>query len=55
MLTKQNLNIPIHQLARVRFRVALVGSSPTPGLGFITDSIPGRPTFVIAYKEAIRG
>ena len=55
VLTRQGLNIPIHQLARVRFRVALVGSSPTPGAGFITESLPGRPTFVIAYKEALRG
>lgn len=61
-LMKQDLNIPIHQLSRVRFRVcsyAAGAPSPTPGtptVNFLKDISPENMTFTVVYKEAlIRG
>lgn len=61
-LTKQNLNIPIHQLARTRFRVVsyapgVPSPNPTlPTVDFLKDIKPENMTFTVVYKEAlIRG
>lgn len=50
ILEKSGLNIPISQFSRVRFRTALIGRSANLNL-----EVPGRPTFVIGYKEMIHG
>ena len=55
-LEKSNINLPIHQFARVRFRVVLHG----PGLGSSVATVnaevrPVQTTLCIAYKEMLRG
>ena len=59
----KDINLPIHQMARVRFRLAFArkgtnasaaGSKSweTPGAATMH---PGQPTWVIVYKEQVRG
>lgn len=60
ILERTELNIPIHQLARVRFRLAFAesdnvsGSAEWDGTTTFTK-MPGHPTFVVTYKETIHG
>ena len=59
VLERNDLNIPIHQFARVRFRLAFADPnniSATPEWGDVQHTKqPGHPTFVITYKETIHG
>lgn len=57
-LLKRNINIPIHQLSRVRFRVCSyapgVLANPTlPTVDFLKDIKPENMTFTVIYKEAL--
>ena len=59
VLERNDLNIPIHQFARVRFRIAFADPdnvSATPEWGDVQGTKqPGHTTFVITYKETIHG
>jgi hypothetical protein len=57
-LLKENVNIPIHQFSRVRFRVVSyapgVPAIPTaPDVSFLKDIKPENMTFTVVYKEAL--
>ncbi len=60
VLEKSDLNIPIHQFARVRFRLAFANDLGTTA-NFSWKSAaphtmhPGQPTFVIFFREQLRG
>ena len=52
LLRKDELNIPLHQFSRVRFRVVLYGSdSVNDPLG---ERTPENMTLTVVYKEALR-
>lgn len=57
-LLKRNINIPIHQLARVRFRVCsyapgVLAIPGVPTVDFLKDIKPENMTFTVVYKEAL--
>ena len=64
VIERKDINLPIHQLARVRFRLAfaLQGTNPLvagskaweSGAGSNTMH-PGQPTWTIVYREQLRG
>tara|TARA_R100001015_G_C4635120_1_gene203565 strand:+ start:1133 stop:1954 length:822 start_codon:yes stop_codon:yes gene_type:complete len=60
VLERTDLNIPIHQFARVRFRLAFAESDNVSGAAEWNGNVPqtkmpGHPTFVVTYKETIHG
>lgn len=64
VLERKNLNLPIHQFARVRFRLAFArqdtsaanaGTKSWASDGGSNTMHPGQPTFVIVYREQLRG
>tara|TARA_R110000824_G_scaffold60696_2_gene162042 strand:- start:8433 stop:9290 length:858 start_codon:yes stop_codon:yes gene_type:complete len=63
VIERKDLNIPIHQMARVRFRLAFARrdtSTVAPGqlsweTGGSSTMNPGQPTWVIVYREQVRG
>jgi len=64
VIERKGINLPIHQLARVRFRLAFARQNTSPlvaglkswesGAGSNTMH-PGQPTWVIVYREQLRG
>lgn len=62
VIERKDLNLPIHQFARVRFRLAFARPDTTPVAGdksWESDGgsntmHPGQPTFVIVYREQLR-
>lgn len=62
VIERKNLNLPIHQLARVRFRLAFARKDTSAVAGdksWESDNgsntmHPGQPTFVIVYREQLR-
>jgi hypothetical protein len=55
-LEKQNIDLPIHQFARTRFRLVIY----SPAIASNTEAInaemrPLQATFYVGYKEALRG
>ena len=61
VLEKSDLNIPIHQFARVNFRLAFANELGTSAnfswksSGAPFTMHPGQPTFVIFFREQLRG
>ena len=61
VLEKTDLNIPIHQFARVRFRLAFATDlGTTANFSWKSSAAPytmhpGQPTFVIFFREQLRG
>lgn len=62
VIERKNLNLPIHQFARVRFRLAFARKDTSAVAGtksWESDNgsntmHPGQPTFVIVYREQLR-
>ena len=63
VIERKDMNLPIHQFARVRFRLAFAradtvasagNKSWESGGGSFTMN-PGQPTWVIVYREQLRG
>lgn len=52
-LLKENINIPIHQRARVRFRVVSYGGDAINKIEDAKDVKPENMTLTIVYKEAL--
>lgn len=52
-LFKENVNIPIHQGARVRFRVISYADGTAVSTNLMKDIKPENMTFVVVYKEAL--
>lgn len=52
-LTKQNINIPIHQRGRVRFRVISYADGLNATVDLMKDIKPENMTFTVVYKEAL--
>tara|TARA_Y100000592_G_scaffold99549_2_gene175980 strand:- start:1321 stop:2142 length:822 start_codon:yes stop_codon:yes gene_type:complete len=60
VLERNDLNIPIHQLSRVRFRLAFaeednISADAEWNASTPFTKMPGHPTFVVTYKETIHG
>ena len=52
LLRKDDLNIPVHQFARTRFRLVLYAGS---GLATaLRERTPENMTLTVVYKEALR-
>tara|TARA_R100000808_G_C2155487_1_gene168206 strand:- start:11291 stop:12136 length:846 start_codon:yes stop_codon:yes gene_type:complete len=59
LLEKRSLNIPVHQFARVRFRLAFASDKGTSAnyswaSGAPHTMHPGQPTFIIFFREQLR-
>jgi len=63
VIERKGLNLPIHQFARVRFRLAFARQDTSPtnagtkswaSDGGSNTMHPGQPTFVIVYREQLR-
>mgnify|MGYP003146042117 CR=1 FL=1 len=63
VIERKNLNLPIHQFARVRFRLAFArqdtsvtgsGNASWESDAGSNTMHPGQPTFVIVYREQLR-
>ena len=56
-LDKGNINVPLHQFARVRFRVLIYrdwANALGAGLGPLITGTPENVTFTVVYKEALK-
>jgi len=52
-LLKENINLPIHQKGRVRFRIISYADGATATTDLLRDVKPENMTFTVVYKEAL--